>query len=258
VPANGTSAAAWEYNMVRFLERERYDVTYTTDYDVHRRPAELLEHRALIVMGHDEYWTMAQRNGIVAARDAGVHLGFFAANVGYWHVRFEPSMQNVPDRTMVGYKGAASQDPGTPATTLFRNLGLPENQLIGVMYGIDPVNSDVVIDDASTWVTAGTGLRTGDRLPGLLGYEIDWMTEKLNASMRRIGHSPYGGHHGDMTVYEAPNKTGGAPATVFATGTMQWAWGLDDYYAGALRPSRLSVPAQQITRNVLNRFRGTP
>jgi hypothetical protein len=47
----------WEYNLVRFLERERYDVSYQTDLDTDARPDSLLEHRLVIVAGHDEYWT---------------------------------------------------------------------------------------------------------------------------------------------------------------------------------------------------------
>jgi hypothetical protein len=46
--------------------------------------------------------------------------------------------------------------------------------------------------------------------------------------------------------------------TVFAAGTIQWSWGLDDFNAPDLRQSALSPQAQQITRNVLARFKRTP
>jgi hypothetical protein len=52
-----------------------------------------------------------------------------------------------------------------------------------------------------------------------------------------------------MSVYTAPSG-----AVVFATGTIQWAWGLDDHNVPALRSSRLSAAAQQITHNVLARW----
>jgi hypothetical protein len=254
----------WDYNLVRFMEREGYDVAYTTDYDLHVRPQSPLRHRALLVLGHDEYWTMEQRNAIVAARDAGVNLGVFGANVGYWQVRFEPSRigANAALRTMVGYKGnAVDHDPVGPQsqllTTQFRLLAdpLPENRLLGVMYGVDPVDADIVIDDDTTWVTANTGLVRGDRLVGLLGYEIDRMTEVLNPSMRRIGHSldPSSGTYGDMTVYTAASG-----ATVFATGSMQWGWGLDEYGVPDFRASRRSLPAQQMMRNVMARLGQPP
>jgi hypothetical protein len=50
-----------------------------------------------------------------------------------------------------------------------------------------------------------------------------------------------------MTLYQASSG-----AWVFAAGTMQWSWGLDDYNAPGLRASRLSPAAQQITRNILS------
>jgi len=34
-PSDPPSLAGWEYNMVRWLEREGYDVTYSTNIDTH-------------------------------------------------------------------------------------------------------------------------------------------------------------------------------------------------------------------------------
>jgi hypothetical protein len=52
-----------------------------------------------------------------------------------------------------------------------------------------------------------------------------------------------------MTRYTWPSG-----AQVFATGTMQWSWGLDDYNVPQLRSSRLNPAAIQITKNVLSRL----
>jgi PKD repeat protein len=54
-----------------------------------------------------------------------------------------------------------------------------------------------------------------------------------------------------MTVYTFP--TG---AIVFAAGTIQWSWGLDDFNAPVLRPSRAHPAVQQMTRNILARLDG--
>ncbi len=43
------------------------------------------------------------------------------------------------------------------------------------MYERDPVDADLVIEDASHWVCAGTGLNNGDRIPRIVGYEVDRM-----------------------------------------------------------------------------------
>jgi len=41
---------------------------------------------------------------------------------------------------------------------------------------------------------------------------------------------------------------------VFATGSIQWSWGLDGYNAPEWHSARVSEAAQRITRNVLDRM----
>ena len=76
-----------EYPMVRFLERNGYNLSYSTGIDADRRGAEILEHRAYLSVGHDEYWSGDQRANVEAARAAGVHLGFFSGNEVFWKTR---------------------------------------------------------------------------------------------------------------------------------------------------------------------------
>jgi hypothetical protein len=52
-----------------------------------------------------------------------------------------------------------------------------------------------------------------------------------------------------MTMYTAESG-----ALVFATGSMQWSWGLDGYNAPAWHALRVSGAAQRITKNVLDRM----
>jgi hypothetical protein len=201
------------------------------------------------------------RATVEGARDRGVHLAFFSANTCYWQIRFENDL-----RTIVAYKETAlASDPivldANPlndhlATTLWRDVPVanPEEALIGVMYGESPVDADIVVENASHWVFAGTGLRPGDRLKGLLGYEVDRIHGIASPpNLVRLAHSPFVSGEGesgtsDMTIYETARG-----AIVFATGSIQWSWGLDDFNASA-RGSRLSAEAQQITRNVLERM----
>ena len=130
----------------------------------------------------------------------------------------------------------------------------PESALIGVMYLADPVDGDVVVDDADHWAFAGTGLRRGSVLPGLLGYEVDAVAQGSPAGLRRLAHSPFSQPSGetgyaDMTIHET---AGGA--LVLATGSMYWNWGLDGYNAPRWHGNRVSAAAQRITRNVLERM----
>jgi len=298
-PKRRTSSAGWEYNMVRWLEKEGYDVTYATNIDTHFNSRLLLSHKAFLSVGHDEYWSRDMRENIEAARDEGVSIGFFGSNICYWQIRLEPSrITGEVNRTVVAYKEMADLDPlgglkvelgavnspveiaaggqlhygidkperaeiattnhKSPAlyslvTTRWRDrtVGSPEDALIGVMYETFQVNSDIVLDEnAPGWLLEKTGLKKGDKLPGLLCYEVDRMFGNAPKNIVRVAHSPYphggGTRYADMTIYTADSG-----AKVFATGSMQWSWGLDDYNAPQLRPPVLNAGAQQITRNVL-------
>ena len=72
-----------ELPLVSLAERLGLDVTYSTDVDLHAAPERLLQHRALISLGHDEYWSSAMRQGVETARDHGVNLLFLGANAIY-------------------------------------------------------------------------------------------------------------------------------------------------------------------------------
>jgi hypothetical protein len=262
----------WEYNAVRFLEREGYDVAYDTDVDTHVRPladtASPLHHRVFLSVGHDEYWSWPMRTHVEQARDRGVHLAFLGANVCYWQIRFEPDPRGNPDRILVSYKEAAGDlDPlaldGKPQndrliTGRWRDLPIerPEARLVGVMYGADPVDGDIIVDRPDHWAFAGTGLRKGDALRGLLGDAVDTMSGMEPPAIERLGHSPFTDQgapqtvrYADMTLYTAESA-----ALVFAAGSMQWSWGLDDYNAPTWHSPRASEAAQRITRNILDRM----
>jgi len=53
--------AGWEYPFVRWIEKEGYDVAYATNLDLHENPLLPRKRRALLVVGHDEYWTRLMR-----------------------------------------------------------------------------------------------------------------------------------------------------------------------------------------------------
>jgi hypothetical protein len=163
---------------------------------------------------------------------------------------------------MVSYKEVAlREDPlaldGDPSndqliTVQWREAPVqrPEQALLGVMYGTVPVAGDILITHLGHPLFDGVDLPPDHRLPGLLGYEIDQAFPDGPAGLIVLAHSPYPKDgqviYGDMTLYQVP---GGA--SVFAAGTIQWSWGLDDYNAPGLRTARSSEAAQRITVNVL-------
>ena len=258
--------AGWEYNMVRWLERHGYDVSYSTNIDTHVDSTFWGRHKAWLSVGHDEYWSWEMRAHVEQARDQGIGLGFFSANVCYWQIRLEPSpLSSQSYRTIVAYKDgnrdpyALDENPDNDhlVTTRWREapVNRPEEWFIGVMYESDPVDADIVIADGEHWALSGTGLQAGDHLGGLLGYEVDRVFGHGPPGTTIIAHSPYTmgeeTRYADMASYQAASG-----AVVFAAGTIQWSWGLDDFNVPRLRSSRLSRGAEQITRNALARLIG--
>ena len=256
---------AWEYPLLRFLEREGYDVTYATGLDVHENARLLESHRAFLSVGRDAYWTWNMRSHVEQARDRfGTHLGFFSAHTCSWQARVEPDARGRPLRTLLTYKDASDPIAQTAnayqQTTHWSTPGLDLSQVtfLGVQQRSSGVDADLVVDDDASWVLAGTGLRQGDRLPGLLGEAVDAAPATLPAGYTRIMHSPFSAAelaqgYADMVTFAAPSG-----AWTFSAGTLQLSWGLDDYVQRFLPTSRLSPAAQQLTRNVLTRLRGAP
>lgn len=257
------------YSTLQFLEKEGYDVSYSTSVDTHVNGLSLLAHKGFLSVAHDEYWSWEMRRNVTAARDAGLNLGFFGSNDIYWQIRFEPSpLSGDPNRTIVCYKGSWPQDPmaADPSTyklvtTRWRDARntlppMPEDALIGEMYNEkEPVSTDVVIGDTSSFIYNGAGVSPGDHLTNLVGYEADRLYFNAPVGTRQITHSPYLFSDGtlnfsDITFYEAASGAG-----VFATGSMQWNWGLA---RGVRSQSFVSPAAQQITRNVLARLIAAP
>ena len=264
---------SYEFDMLSFLESQGYDVTYTTNVDVHSGASVLNLHKGFLSVGHDEYWSYEMRQAVTQAINQGLNVGFFSADSCYWQIRFAPSaITGAPNRTIIGYKENAPQlDPdGQNQSTYYLETtqwrlphatwaANPEDALLGVMYiPFEPVDSDVVVVNPSHWVFANTGLNSGDHLAGLLGYEVDAIAGDAPANLVDLAHSPYVFSDGstqvaDMTIYQATSG-----AYVFATGTVQWSWGLSNISPWGPSVSRVSAAAQKTTENVLDTFINNP
>jgi hypothetical protein len=272
-PYDGNGAGEFlgnEYPLVRLVESLGLEVTYWTNIDLHRHPERLLAHRALVSLGHDEYWSTRMRRGAEAARGDGVNLAFLGANAVYRHIRLEPSAIG-RHRQQVNYKPwSVGDDPAwktdpSQVTTDWRRppLNDPESRLLGAQYECNPVHADGVVAAPSSWLFAGTGVAAGTRLPGLVGDEYDRVQPQaprpggvevlLHSPVRCSGAAVRGASFADTTYYTAQSGAG-----VFNAATSSWVCQLSRACA---KPRRSAVTARvvgTVTVNLLRVFASGP
>jgi hypothetical protein len=272
-PYHGNGAGEFlgnEYPLVRLVERLGLEVTYWTNVDLHRDPKRLLVHRGLVSLGHDEYWSTRMRRGAEAARGHGVNLAFLGANAVYRHIRLEPSPIG-RHRQQVNYKPwSVGDDPAwqtdpDQVTTDWRRppLNNPESRLLGAQYECNPTHAPGVVVQPSSWLFAGTGVRAGTRLPGLVGDEYDRVQPDaprppgvevlLHSPVRCLGASVRGPSFADTTYYTAPSGAG-----VFNAATSSWVCQLSRACAKTRRSPLTARVVRTVTSNLLRGFAGGP
>ncbi len=251
-PGNQATPLEWEIQVARSLEREGYDVSYQTDVDTDRDPGSLLRHRLVLTAGHGEYWTKGERDAFDAARDEGTNLAFMGSNTGYWQVRYEDDRH-----TIVGYKSAADPNP-EPAlkAMLFRGLVPPryECTLLGVMHigGLGQADYTVTTAGAADPWLQGTGLAAGTTLPNLVGREYDRVPGPYIPTACQIpGLTVLFHHDAPPGQADAVRYTAASGARVFASGSLQFGWGLDDFGNGDHGAAHADPRLQQFMRNAL-------
>ncbi|MCA0438448.1 MAG: DUF4082 domain-containing protein [Actinobacteria bacterium] len=269
-----------EYAMIRFLERNGYDVSYISGVDADRLGGLLKNHKTYLSVGHDEYWSGKQRLNVEAARDAGVNLAFFSGNEVYWKTRYEQSIAGTPTdyRTVVCYKESRANgkvDPSPEWTGTWRDPrfssdgGKPENALTGTMYMVNfddlPLTVSAAEGKNRFWRnTSAASLATGQTItlsPSIIGYESDedidngfrpaglillsTTTGSTPQYLTDFGRDTTAGtttHH--LTLYRAASG-----ALVFGAGTIRWPWGLDNGHD--VPGGTVNLAMQQATVNLM-------
>jgi Domain of unknown function (DUF4082)/Bacterial Ig-like domain/Fibronectin type III domain/Bacterial Ig domain len=256
----------YEYPMIRFLEANGYDVSYTSGLDVATRGSLLLNHKIFMSTGHDEYWSGDQRANVEAARGAGVNLAFFSGNEVFWKTRWEPSIDgsNTAGRTLVTYKEThydAPVDPKDPPTWTGSWMdprfsppadgARPQNALSGQLFAVNSGTTDITVPSTYSklrfWrntrvASLGSGQSaTLDSGVGTLGYEWDVDADNgarpaglVDLSSTTSSNAEVFTDYGSTTQLNSTathhlilyRAPGGA--LVFGAGTVQWAWGLDN------------------------------
>jgi hypothetical protein len=264
----------WELPFVNWMTSEGRKFEVATDNDL-EDPGLLSHYKLLVIVGHDEYWTLPARQNVEAFNRAGGNVVMFSGN-NMW---FQARLTNA-GRALVEYK-SATLDPvaaSTPslATTNWYDWPVynPENSILGLSYRSGGYSNKVddpnvfdtkpladrigyTVADPNSWVFQNTNATAGSMFgAGAAGLEVDGtlyncsannplnMTvdgadgTPLNFHILAITPSEYG--HGVIGLY-----TNAAGGTVFNAGTRDWAQVLGT-----------DPVVTQMTRNILDRLSG--
>lgn len=258
--------------LVEFVEEHGLDISYVTDLTLSQHPSFLLQHKALLSLGHDECWELRERRAAVAAERRGMNIAFFAASAMLRHVRLHSSRLG-PSRELVDYRDSG-EDPlnghGNPLevtgnTWASPPANWPEDNFVGESYvgyrEPDARPVAFVVADAAAWIFAGIHAHNGMVVPNVIASDVDGFNPNAHpANLEILGHSPVPladsqanmqrgtVYYSDMTFYTDPTSSAG----VFDSGTNTWIAALTPCPSGTTACPATFV--RRVTGNLLRRF----
>ena len=254
----------WEFPLSYWIEQQGYDVSYISNVDTHTDGPGLQRAKGFISVGHDEYWTREMYDHVGAARDAGVNLAFLSGNSVWGVVPLLPSAQGQAHRVMrredkfLGpelskmldeRRGVAAKYPAGPDGAL-----LMGGRTAGIGGGA------WTCTNAGHWLYEGTGMKNGDTVQGLVGWEWHGSPARGLPSLEVIAEGPMLPEHPLYSPHAATIYDGPKGNVVFNAGTIWWAQGLSSPPGHVLpghhhaKPQGPDPRVQRIVANVFNRF----
>jgi len=279
----------WDYPLARFLERNGWEVAYVTDEDVHARPSVLDDRKAILWVGHSEYWSRGMFDHALAKRNAGTPMMFATGNTIGFQIRYESGAAG-PQSTVVGYKQSWRSDPeqalaqslesqgryddaarhyalvtrGWKALRYSPEHGIDERRPGMVLTGVTTAGAfsywypwaELRVRNSSHWIWSNTGLGYNETIRGAFGYE--WDSTKLGDEtwdrFRPRGEIRLG------SIYDRDDRVRGSAgyyrhssgAEVVAWSAIAFSWALDSFASGTA--ASISPGAQRAVNNALRRW----
>ena len=240
-----------EFPFAFWLEKEGYDVSYVSNWDTHYHPEALMRARGFLSIGHDEYWTQQMFDGVKQAIQQGLSVAFFSGNSVFCKIKLKSGKDGTSD---IVFERDGRFSPR-------------ENTLIGAhSHNIVVGGADYICTRPDHWIYDKTGMKSGDQIPGLIGWEFHCDPAEIEGleiiasgptdDRRFLKAGELVGKVGEYmtTIYSGPKEN-----FVFNASTCWWADGLSEP-PGYLRSSwyqKRFGPDQrvmQMTRNILDRM----
>lgn len=250
----------YEFPMTYWLEQHGYDVSYVSNSDM-VSPERGLKSRTFISVGHDEYWDRRQFDSVTRMRDEGVNLLFLSGNSVCWVAPLRESSDGRANR--IFFRGGPYGAENDYAVGRERDHGPfpyrgPDEGLLMGARNVEPVNGggDWTATKTRHWIFDNTGMKDGDSIPGLIGWEYHGQPAEIPGLEIVGGGTAWQGgvnpQQWTATIYPGPKGN-----IVFNAATIWWAQGLGDPPGHTLPWSHYSRPhgpderIQQITHNLL-------
>lgn len=211
---------AWQYPFVFWAEKMGYDITYISNMTLHDYGPEILTRgKGFLSVGHDEYWTDKMYENAIKARDAGLNMAFLAGNSAYGRYELTPSLEGIANQSFSRDGWLADRDLMGSGTS---------KGIIGG--GAWKINS------ADHWLFKGTGMKDGDAIEGIVGWECHNKLSEVIPNLKVIATGPVREYNGlpkyiigdfqsefKATFYDIEGTNG----FVFNAATTWWVYGFE-------------------------------
>ncbi len=256
----------WEFPLAYWMEQQGYDVTYVSNIDTHADAPGLKRAKGFLSVGHDEYYSLAMFNNLKQAIADGLNVAFLSGNTCCGLIELLPGKDGTPNRVMRRLdRFGPSDDIGNkifPDMKTLPRQGPNENTLIGAR-STGPVMGGAPWTCAKPdhWLFSGTGMKEGDGIPGLVGWE--WHGEPADIPGLEIVAKGETNCSAGKGMYTSTLYPGAKGNIVFNAATCWWADGLSappGYIhpkAHGAEPKGPDPRVQKITANLLDRMKSS-
>jgi hypothetical protein len=253
----------WEFPLAFWMEQQGYDVSYISNLDTHADAAGLLRAKSFLSVGHDEYWSLAMYDHAKSAIDAGLHAAFFSGNAVDGVLEVLPNAAGAPHRTIgrIGKFGGPHAESDRREKKPWKQHG-PDPALLMGARTTDPANggADWTCVNEKHWLFEGTGMKNGDAIKGLVGWEHHGHPAKID-SLEVLARGPvYSSKRPQNVEYTATMYRAPKGNWVFNASTIWWSDGLAEP-PGYMRPTAHGKTppgpdrrVQRMTQNLFRRF----
>lgn len=257
----------FEFPLAYWLEQHGYDVTYCSNSDC-LDAAQITRCKTFLSVGHDEYWDLQQYQAVERAIAEGVNVLWLCGNSVFCVSPFSASSDGRANRVIerAGHFGGLTDEEVERARRVFsadyRRAGPDESAIIGARTVI-PFNGggDWTCTRPEHWIFEGTGMKHGDTIPGLVGWEHHGAPAKI-AGLEVVAEGTVWAGGVTPSSYAATIYPGPKGNFVFNAATIFWAQGLSSPpghmlpWSHASRPHGPDPRVQRITQNLLRRAIG--